>query len=58
MDPKNSDNGLVASGKMTKREVFDIKFIPKNYAVLVACMKEINIVTWKDGKILSERCIW
>lgn len=58
MDPKNTDNGLIAAGKMTPREVFDIKFIPGDYSILVACMKEINIVTWRDGKIMTEKVIW
>lgn len=57
-DPKNKDFGLVAYGKMTKQEVFDIKFIPEDYSIMVACMKEVNILTWKNGTILSERCVW
>lgn len=27
-DPKNPDFGLVAMGKITKQDVFDIRFIP------------------------------
>lgn len=57
-DPKNTDFGLVALGKMSKREVFDIKFMPGDYSIVVACMKEVNIITWKDGTILSDRTIW
>ena len=57
-DPKNPDFGLVATGKMTKREVFDIKFQPGDESIMVACMKELNIVTWCKGAIISQRCIW
>jgi len=57
-DPKNTDFGLVAFGKMSKREVFDIKFVPGDDSMVVACMKEVNLITWKDGAILADRTIW
>lgn len=52
-NPKNTDFGLVATGKMTVKEVFDIKFQPGDESILAACMKEINIITWKNGAIIS-----
>ena len=57
-DPMNKDTGLVALGKVTKNDVFDIKFVPVDYSILLACMKEVNMLTWREGKVLSERCIW
>jgi hypothetical protein len=24
----------------------------------MACMMEVNIITWRDGKVLADRCIW
>lgn len=48
-DPKISDFGLVAQGKITKKEVFDIKFDMNDSSIIAACMKEVNIITWKNG---------
>jgi microtubule-associated protein-like 6 len=30
-DPKNPDFGLIATGKITKRDLFDIKFVPGDW---------------------------
>ena len=30
-DPSNQDNGLIATNKITKNNVFDIKFVPKDF---------------------------
>lgn len=57
-DPKNKSLGLMGFGKLTKQEIFDVKFAPGDWQIVVACMKEINIVTWRDGKVMAERGIW
>ncbi|CAD8200325.1 unnamed protein product [Paramecium octaurelia] len=57
-DPKNQASPLIASGKLTKQEIFDIKFLPGDWQIVVACMKEISICTWKNGTILAERGVW
>jgi microtubule-associated protein-like 6 len=54
----SKNDGLIAKGKVTRREVFDIRFVPGDWQLVVACMKEVNLITWKDGNLLSERTIW
>ena len=54
----SKNDGLIAKGKVTRREIFDIRFVPGDWQLVVACMKEVNLITWKNGNLLSERTIW
>lgn len=54
----SKDSGLIAVGKITKSEVFDMKFVPGDWQIVLACMKEIYLVQWKDNKLLAEKTVW
>ena len=53
LDPGNSgcEDALIATGKLTKNFIFDIKFDFKDKIIFAACLKEILFITFDHSLI-------
>jgi microtubule-associated protein-like 6 len=55
---KNSDEGLIATGKLTRVPVFDVRFEPQDKFIVVAALKEILFITLENGVLRKVKGIW
>lgn len=50
--------GLLASGKTTRNEIFDLKFDPNDKTLIAACMKEILFIGFEGGLLKVIKGSW
>ncbi len=55
---KNSEEGLLATGKLTKAPVFDLKFDLTDKIIIAAGLKEINFISFEGGVIKKQKGVW
>ncbi|KRX05725.1 WD40-repeat-containing domain [Pseudocohnilembus persalinus] len=53
-----NEDGLLATGKITREPIFDIKFEQNDKTVIIGCKKEIYFATFDQGILRLQRGIW
>ncbi|EAR94225.2 HELP domain protein (macronuclear) [Tetrahymena thermophila SB210] len=55
---RSNDDGLLATGKLTNKEVFDAKFDKQGKTVIVASINDILFVTFDNNLIKVAKGVW
>lgn len=55
---RGNDDGLLATGKLSDKQIFDAKFDKTGKTVIVACINDIFFVTYDNGLIKIAKSVW
>ena len=58
LNAKSKDSGLIASGKTSRYELFDLKFDPNDKSLIAGCLKEILFINYEGGVLKVVKGSW